>query len=197
MGITLKFYDMFIGLWRNVQYVIWHYILKRALCTKIFFHRFYFSYQHLFKSYILREEGNKITQKECLQIQVVILLQYTVAKWSGEIGTVWSSVQLQHCGIQQRIFFFFLKQRNKRKNRRKKLPWWKFVTESHDLDRRTRVYIHQYMAFLLQRGMCNLFWPSHCSWTRLLPRWLRSWILLYIIIYSFSLLRCRSLQFLG
>lgn len=30
MGITLKFYDMFIGLWRNVQYGIWHYILKRA-----------------------------------------------------------------------------------------------------------------------------------------------------------------------
>lgn len=78
-GITLKFYDMFIGLWRNVQDVVWQYILKRALCTKLlvffFFHRFYFSYQHLFKSYILREEGNKITQKERLQIQVVILLQ--------------------------------------------------------------------------------------------------------------------------
>lgn len=173
MGITLKFYDMFIGLWRNVQYVIWQYILKRALCTKFFFSIGFIFLINICSSHILREEGNKITQKECLQIQVVILLQYTVAKWSGEIGTVWSSVQLQHCGIQQRIFFF-LKQGNKRKKkkRRKKLPWWKFiVTESHDLDRRTRVYIHWYMAYLLQRGTCNLSWPSHCSRTRLSPRW--------------------------
>lgn len=187
---------MFIGLRRNVQYVFWHYILKRALCTKFFFSiGFIFLINICSSQYILREEGNKITQKECLQIQVVILLQYTVAKWSGEIGTVWSSVQLQHCGIQQRIFFIFLKQRNKRKNKRKKLPWWKCITESHDLDRRTRVYRHRYMAYLRHRGMRNVFWPSHCSWTRLLPRWRRSWALLYIIKYSFSLLCCRSLQF--